>query len=814
MHYDIERSAVVLSVGELCDLALRQGDLDHRGGGSGSGRHSSPARALLGTRIHQRLQAERGALYRAEAELSNTMLVEGICFEVSGRADGILSGDPYLVEEIKTVSPRAFRMPPVAGHDAQLQCYAYFLCRERGLSEVKLCLTYFNVETEEIRRMERVCTAGELREFYLGLLSRIVWRARLMRDRALDLLPAAAHAKFPYPSVREGQDMLIRECYRDIRAGKRLFAEAPTGIGKTLSTLYPAVRALGSGSGEKIFYLTAKASTRREAYRAAEQLFRAGARLRTVVLTAREQLCRNEAAKQDPNGVSGHCNPVDCPYAQGFFDRVEEALRKALGEGNGFPRSAILKAANAAGICPYEFQLMLAELCDIVICDYNYAFDPHVYLRRFFDGDAEGLGEYIFLVDEAHNLGDRACAMYSATLENEELARLWRLLPEEDALRRTIEGLAIEMHGMRRLCRDNLFKDERGMERGYYLSRNPLESFTKQVNRVRGAIERALFLGQCGELAPRLEKLATALRHYETVAEYYDSSFLTFIEVEGEKRSVRQICLDPSRVLDACLSRARAAVLFSATLTPQDYFADILGGGKGAVRISLPSPFKRENFCPVAVTSVSTRFEDRERSYKRICSLIAATVSAKAGNYMVYFPSYRYMEEVLRLFAERYPKVETVVQKREMTLGEKERFLEAFRPDGKLRIGFCVLGGSFAEGVDLPGQRLIGCVIVGTGMPGISNERNILKEYYDTTRERGFDYAYVYPGMNRVLQAAGRVIRREEDRGVVVLIDDRYGDALRTNLLPDHWSHLQYAGNPSELAEIVTEFWHQGKKDG
>lgn len=804
MQYDVERSAILLSVGELCELATRSGDLDLR---SGRGKRSSSERALLGARIHRRLQDKGGAQYNAEVPLSNTMLFEDICYEVSGRADGVLAGTPATVEEIKTVSPRAFRMPPLPGHDAQLRCYAYFLCRERGLNEVRIRLTYYNTESEELRSFDRVCTAGELRDFYLGLLSRIAWRARLLRDRATERLPSAKDGKFPYTSVREGQDVLIRECYRDIRAGKRLFAEAPTGIGKTISTLYPAVRAMGGGACEKIFYLTAKASTRHEAFRAAEQIFRAGARLRTVVLTSREQLCRNDAAKKDPSGISGHCNPLDCPFAQGFFDRCEPALQKALGWKNGFPRSAVLQIAQEFGICPYEFQLMLAELCDIIICDYNYAFDPHVYLRRFFDSDAKDLGNYVFLIDEAHNLGDRACAMYSAELCNEEIARVWRMLPEEDPLRKPLEGLAVEMHGLRRLCRDNLFKDSSGIERGYFISRNPMEAFSKQVCEVRGAVERALWLGQTGELAPLLEKLSTSMRHYETVAEYYDEAFLTFVEVEGDHRTVRQICLDPSRVLDACLSRARAAVLFSATLTPQDYFADILGGGKGAIRISLPSPFRRENFCPIAVTSVSTRFEDRAKSYKKICALIAATVSARAGNYMVYFPSYQYMEEVLRIFTERYPKVNMVVQKKEMTQAEKDRFLDAFQEDDKLRIGFCVLGGSFSEGVDLPGRRLIGTVIVGTGMPGISNERNILREYYDTTRERGFDYAYVYPGMNRVLQAAGRVIRRDEDRGVVVLIDDRYGDALRSSLLPDHWSHIQYAGNPSELAEIVTDFW-------
>lgn len=805
MKYDVERAAVTLSVTELCALAFCGGDLDLR---PGRGKRFSPERASLGAQIHRKLQAEAGVQYDAEVTLCNTTLYREINYEVSGRADGILRTDPPTVDEIKTVGKRAFDLPPLPLYDAQLKCYAYFLCREKGLIQVQTRLTYYNTENGELRYFTELHSSAELRKFYLGLLERVEYRAKILQERATVRIPSAKNGRFPYPSVREGQDIMIRECYRDIKAEKRLFVEAPTGTGKTLSALYPAVRALGDGVCDKIFYLTAKAATRREAFRAAAQLFEAGAHLRTVVLTAREQLCSNAAACADPMGISGHCNPVDCPLAKGFFDRCDHAVCAALQRQNGFTRTVVEGIAKEFSICPYEFQLSLSELCDILICDYNYVFDPHVYLRRYFQPEAVDANRYVFLIDEAHNLGDRACAMYSADLQSTEIAKVWRMLPKtEEKLIAALEKLAITMHGFRRLCRDNLQKDDQGVERGYYLSRNPLESFHKLVTEARPVLDGWLRTNREGEAVPAVQRLASQLRHFETVSEYYDECFLTFVELEGERRTLRLVCLDPSRVLDACLGRAKAAVLFSATLTPQDYFADILGGGKNAVRIALPSPFDPSNFCPVAVTSVSTRYEDREKSYKRISALIAATVSAKAGNYIVYFPSYQYMEKVLKVFNSRYPQVTTVVQRRNMTPAEREGFLDAFAEDSKLRIGFCVLGGSFSEGVDLPGRRLIGTVIVGTGLPGISNERNILKEYYDTTRERGFDYAYVYPGMNRVLQAAGRVIRREEDRGVVVLIDDRYGEERTAMLLPDHWNHLQYAGNAEELAEIVAEFW-------
>ena len=818
MKYCTDRAAVLLSVGELCGLALRPPDLDLRPGAARPG----PERAARGRELHRLLQdmADRG--YQAELPLTNTTLYNGVCYEVSGRADGVLRGERLLVEEIKSVGGRAFSRTPSALHEAQAMCYAWFLCRQQGLEEIDVRLTLCREEDGKTRSLQRTCTAAELQERYLALLAAVEYRARLLVERETVRLPSVQSGRFPFSSVRQGQDMMIRECYRSIRAGRRLFVQAPTGTGKTVSALYPAVRALGEGYCDRIFYLTAKASTRREAYRAAARIFEAGSRLRTIVLTSREQLCANPQALADPAGITRHCNPGQCPLARGFYPRCREALRGLLERQSGYPRGLLAETAAQAGICPYEFQLELSWFCDIIICDYNYAFDPAVYLRRFFGPEALEDNRYVFLIDEAHNLGDRTCDMYSAGLCSAQVEQTLRALaagappagaptPEPGCFR-PLEELARALRELRGLCRENRTRDEGGQVRGYYVCKSPLLELERQVSAGRAFAEKRLFLqaGQAGEA--ELCALSAVLRHYETVAEAYEEGcFVTFVEQQDEAVTVRQICLDPSRVLDAAMHRARAAVLFSATLTPPDYFADILGGGKGAVRLTLPSPFDPRNLCLAAATGVSTRYEDREKSVKKLAGLIAAMASGRAGNYIVYFPSYAYMDRVYAAFRERYPGVETVLQTAGMRAAERESFLDAFADDGRLRVGFCVLGGSFSEGVDLPGGRLIGTAVVGVGLPGLSSERNLLQEHYDATRERGYDYAYTYPGMNRVLQAAGRVIRREDDRGVVVLMDDRYATDRYRALFPEHWAGMQYAGSATELANIVAEFWKSCK---
>lgn len=803
MKYDAERAVVTLSVAELCSLAWKNGDLDLRFGTS----KAVSERSTIGNEVYRKLQAETKCLYDAEVPLRFTLFYNGLHYEVSGKADGVIHSEPPTVDEIKTVGNRAFELPPPALYEAQLKCHAFALCCQQQLDSVSTRLTYYHIGDGRLKYLTATHRADELRDFCISMLARIAWRAEVLAERETVRVPSAASCHFPYSSLREGQEMMIKECYRDIRAGKRLFLQAPTGIGKTISALYPAMRALGEGHCDKIFYLTAKEPARREAYRAAAGLFSSGAHLRTLVLTAKEQLCRNEAAKSDALGVSAHCNPLDCPYAKGFYDRCSTAVCEALSTQSGFGRASVVELAEKHHICPYEFQLELSELCDVLVCDYNYVFDPRVYLRRYFSASAQDDSRYVFLIDEAHNLADRAAEMYSASFCSSALDALLTALPKEEKVRGTVEQLAATMHGMRRLCQDNLYRDDAGVEHGYYVGNHAIETFHKQVYETEKKLDSWLYTHRGDAFEVPVAVFQQHLKQFLAVAEYYGDGFVTFVEVEGERCTYRLRCLAPSSILHACMERAKATVLFSATLTPMDYFSDILGGGKKAVRMSLPSPYDAERLFIGAVTGISTRFEARERSYRKIAGVIAATASGKAGNYIVYFPSYEYMEQVRAVFCKKYEKVPVIVQKKGMTAKEREAFLNVFQDDGRLRIGCCVLGGAFSEGVNLPGECLIGTVIVGPGLPGLSNERNLLRDYYEHTRESGYDYAYTYPGFNRVLQAAGRVIRGEEDCGVVVLVDERYAEPKYRALFPEHWKHIRYARNSSELAKNIEDFW-------
>ncbi len=806
MRYNEEKACIEMSVRELCGMALSSGDLEWGGG------RAAFSAMQTGAEWHKKLQSGRGAGYSAELALCNTTLHSGIAYEVSGRADGVEQTDEEItVEEIKSVSPYRFYQPPLPSHLAQLRVYAHFLCAARGLAGVRTRLVLVRSDDGKVKEHLEYCPARVLRAHYEQLLQAVSRWAILCVERATTALPTLAGQKFPYSYMREGQERMIRAAYRTIGKGKRLFVGAPTGIGKTMSALYPAVRALGAGRCDRIFYLTAKASTRREAFDAVRRLVDCGAPLRAVVLTAREQICPMAQGFGGAGRLSSHCNSIECPYAAGYYDRAPDAVYELLTTGRGYNRARILEIATKHRVCPYELSLDVSEHCDVIIGDYNYVFDPMVYLRRYFGSMATVGGRSVFLIDEAHNLADRAREMYSAALCCRPLEALCDLLDDRDAkVVQALDGVTTMMRGLRVHCRDNLTRDDDGNDRGFYLSRSPLAPLNEKLVCLLGILEHWLREHREDDPAPQFAEVIASLKEYLCILEHYDERYLTYVLLEGGEVTVRLYCLDPSHVLDVALARGSAALLFSATLTPLHYFMDLLGGRDGAEHMALSSPYERGNLGLFCVEGISTRYEHRAESADEIARCIAATVSGRRGNYIVYFPSYQYMESVLRAFRARYPRVTTVVQKRGMYGREREEFLDAFAADrGVLRVGFCVLGGSFSEGVDLPGDRLIGCIVVGVGLQGLSNEGNILQEYYQNRCEMGYEYAYLYPGMNRVLQAAGRVIRREEDVGVVVLIDDRYATPAYTELFPAHWRHLQYAGCAQNLAEMVREFWEE-----
>ena len=825
MKFQREEQILTLSVEEVAALAFPAGDL------SPSFHSALRVSASLRAAFLTQYGTIEGftAPVPLTCDLPYTLKLDGKdCFEMGkgdltsvtyrllGEADGLITATDEGQPD------RLYVLQPTGGYDAgggfrrrfraRLAILGYLYCVSAGKGSVILS-SLRALPDERFTEEEELCSLESLSAYTREILKEIEpMTDAFLLHRAVSV-PAAGEVCFPYPSMRDGQEELIRSVYSAIRRGNRLFAQAPTGIGKTMSTLYPAVRALGNGHVDKIFYLTAKNSTRREAFRAAGDLFRAGARLRTCVITSKEQVCLCERAGKS---VKDCCNPFDCPYADGYYERAPHAVMALLSHQNGYPRSLIVEVAREYRVCPYELSLDLSEKCDLVICDYNYAFDPIVYFRRYFGEERTVEGRYAFLIDEGHNLADRAREMYSASLKRNRVRNLIDLLPEADLpLRKTLTAYTEVFDRLRLLCDDTLTAREGGEETGFWMSKEAPAFLDEALGSAETALKEWLRSSREHPYRGQISELYGDIRKYRLLRGYYDEHFLTMVRVQAYDVEVRLFCLDPSQILDELLARAHASVVFSATLTPLDYFVEVLGGGKRSATLSLPSPFPQENLCVAAVDALSTRFESRDTTYRSIASLIAATVSGRRGNYIVYFPSYAYLEKTAEVFRARYPKVKTVVQERNMSQKEKERFLDAFLDDGKMRVGFCVLGGSFSEGVDLPGGRLIGTVIVGVGLPGLSEEGNILREYYENRTERGYDYAYTFPGMNRVLQAAGRVIRTDTDRGVVVLIDDRYAQPLYRSLFPQHWSRLQYAGNSASLAEIVRRFWAKSdKKEG
>lgn len=680
---------------------------------------------------------------------------------------------------------------------------AFVYCSMNGCAEVTVESAVVGDDGALLDTVVRSKTYSSLEKFFLRKLARLMPAARMLQERGDTVLSYSSNVKFPHPSLRAGQRLMMNECFEAMSREKRLFVQAPTGIGKTLSALYPAVKFLGSGKCDKIFYLTAKGSTQAEAYRAAGALFSTGAPLRTVIISAKEQICCCSECM-----ASGICDAVACKFAKFSDADMGAAVNELLALQNGYEKNVIVKTAVKHRVCPYELSLCLAEFCEIIIADYNYVFDPSVYLKRFF-ADRDRTDQYVFLVDEAHNLADRAREMYSAELSTTLLEKLRREVAcDLPQLAEQLENVIKQMTDLRQLCSDNMVKDENGVEHGFYLSKGRCDDLDECLGALYKALGFRMRRGRADAFYKSIAAVYRSVHKYIVTAALYTESSMFYCEVEANDVRVRSVCVDASRMLNERMDWARASILFSATLTPQDYFIDILGGGKKAAGLALKSPFDEDNLFLAAVDDVSTRYEDRNKSLSRVVSYIAAAVSCKKGNYMVYFPSYEYMNNVAELFLKKFPGVRVLLQERHMTREDKQAYLNEFRlNDGLMRVGFCVLGGSFSEGIDLPGNSLIGAVIVGTGIPGISSERNIMRDYFELTRESGYDYAYTYPGMNNVLQAAGRVIRSETDRGVVVLVDDRYSTEKYKEMYPEHWSKMKHFCQPASLNDEIKRFW-------
>ena len=787
-----------VSVRNLVEFILRSGDIDNR-----RGTMADKDAMQMGSRLHRKIQGKMGADYHAEVPLRTQIDCDGFLLIVEGRADGIFERDGQtIIDEIKGVFRDVERMEePDPVHLAQARCYACIYAEQQNLEKIGVQMTYANLDTEEIRRFSSSYTRSELEEWFTHLTEVYQKWAQMQIEWKAERKASIGKTVFPYP-YREGQKDLAAAVYRTIWHGKKLFIQAPTGVGKTLSTVFPAVQAVGQELGDKIFYLTAKTITRTVAEEAFSLLKKQGLHYKVLTLTAKEKICFCE----EPD-----CNPEKCPYARGHFDRVNDAVYELLTsyEENSanYSRERIMEQAEKWKVCPFEMALDVSLWSDAIICDYNYVFDPQAKLKRFF---AEGVkGDYLFLIDEAHNLVERGREMYSATLYKEDFLEVKRFL--RPFSRKAVAALE----------RGNKYLLEWKRECEEYTLLSNIDAFALNLFNVSHALEQLLEDRESVMNRPSTDseieegKKKTLdfyfqVRAFLEIYEELDDSYEIYVQHDREGRfALKLYCIHTADKIGQCLEKGRASILFSATLLPVQYYMELLSGKSEDYAVYARSTFDPSRKKVLLGLDVSTKYTRRTPAeYQKIASYIRQITDSRQGNYLVFFPSYKMMTDVRGFFeAEMQDDTEILEQSMHMSEAQREEFLEQFqeRESGTL-IGFCVMGGIFGEGIDLKKDRLIGAIVVGTGLPQVCNEREILKQYYDRRDMDGFDHAYRYPGMNKVMQSAGRVIRTDEDTGVIVLLDERFGQAQYRSSFPREWADYETC-TLRNVKEKLERFW-------
>lgn len=777
-----------ISVRNLVEFILREGDIDNRTGGG-----QDPENMQMGSRIHRKIQRQMGSDYQAEVPLKTEIVCDGFTLKIEGRADGLIhTKEQVMVDEIKGVLRELDRVQEPAGiHLAQAKCYASMVAEQEEVDEIGVQMTYCQMETEEVKRFQYSYQSNELKVWFDEVIRQYKKWAKFQIEWRKARNASIKGIEFPFP-YRKGQRDLAVSVYRTILRKKKLFIQAPTGVGKTISTVFPAVKAVGEELGEKIFYLTAKTITRTVAEQAFETLREQNLKFKVITLTAKEKICFCEETS---------CNPDDCPYAKGHFDRVNDAVYELLMQEDVMSREVLEAQARKHKVCPFEMALDVSTWVDGVICDYNYVFDPDARLRRFFA--ESGAGGYLFLIDEAHNLVERGRQMYSAELCKEDFLAVKKLVKgEAPRFAKRLEACNKILLAMKKECENYKVLDN-------------ISHFGIQLMNVLSETDR--YLEECvdKEVRETVLDFYFQVRSFLNIYDGLDENYVIYTEYQENGRFVLKLfCVNPAANLQKCLDKGNSAVFFSATLLPIQYYKRLLSTEKDNYAVYIDSSFDKKKRLLMNGVDVSTRYTMRSREmYQRYATYIFRVVKAKMGNYLIFFPSYRFMEDVYQeftqLLASDEEEMELVIQQKHMDEEERENFLRAFEMGReKSLIGFGVLGGIFSEGIDLTNEKLIGTLIIGTGLPQVCNEREILKSYFDQKGLYGFDYAYRYPGMNKVLQAAGRVIRTEDDRGVILLLDERFQKEKGKEIFPKEWADCERC-RLDIVEEKIRLFWEK-----
>ena len=776
---------IVLSVHGLVDFLLRSGNIDNR-----IFNNSSMAE---GSRIHLRYQQIQNNNYLSEEELSCEVVVDDFKFVISGRADGIILGKKTpIIDEIKStvIELEKFYEENKNWHLGQAKVYAYMYAKENEFDAMGVRLTYISQKDDEDKLiMNFSYSFDELEEFITNLCVDYLSFYKLIDLHKNQVKISADALEFPYGNYRPGQRELAKYVYGTILNEDTLFIEAPTGIGKTISTLFPAIKSIPKCGSEKIFYLSAKAMAKEVAFDASKLMIEKGLDAKVIKLNSKEKMCFTGEHR---------CNPDECPFTIGYYDKLRNILTEIVQNESLINDEIIYKYANRYQVCPFELQLDVSLFCDLVICDYNYLFDPIVYLKRYFELSKTN---YVALIDETHNLVDRSREMYSISLELNEFLKVQKKFKKfkHPKFKRSLKKIIVYLNDIKE-CEDEYMIQEDDFDPYFY---ELLMNYFKQCQDILKnfpEVNYDIFIDNFRNV-----------NRFLKISEFISKGFITYYQKNEDDLFVHIKCVDSSKLVKDTLKKLKSSIFFSATLTPIDYYVKCLGGNDDTPIMKLDSPFPSENCLTIVRSDLSTRYKDRINTYKEISKTIDLVIKKKVGNYLVFFSSYQYLEEVYSRM-EFDPNIRYIKQTRDMEDKDKNKFLSYFEVDpNKTTVGFAVLGGIFSEGIDFYSDKLIGAIVVGVGLPQISFERDLIKEHFDSEEINGYEYAYVNPGITKIIQAAGRVIRSENDKGIIVFIDDRFKQFKYRNILQKQYKNNQYVTNERQIEFLLEQFWKKHK---
>ena len=739
----------------------------------------------IGKKAHSYLQSQYHENDEKEYYIKQEVKVNGEDYLLHGFIDGVLNiADIIVIEEIKSTTQELDTITADfhKEHLAQAKIYAYLYAISHDMDMINIRLTYVSVIDYDVKSFDFVFNTSELESFTFETLESYISWLKALNNANERRTETIASIKFPFEHERPGQKDMMKATYKALRDNEILYAIAPTGIGKTMATLFSALKVLKKN--DKLFYLTAKGSGKNAPLEAIRILKDKGLSIKAIDITAKKKMC---------NARVSHCNPDECPYAKDYFDKLRSATEDIFNEYDIFSSEVILEEANNHEICAFEFSLYLSYFCDLIIADYNYAFDPKAQLIRYFEDDTY---KPKLLVDEAHNLISRSKDMYSAVISEDDIR----------VIRSKLNGFTPSVRGNCNTAIQILESYNEKLAEGVCYIDTKMNS---DLNVILRSIEQ-----KCEQIFEENKKIKDKDIIYDAffkimdfirISEYFGENHRLIAKRENDKITVGYFCLNASEfILDTIKNKCHGVVFFSATLYPIDYHVNLLTSGEGKY-INLPSPFDPNNLDIIIDYEISTKYKNRINTVDRILETIDTLTSAHEGNYIVFFPSYAYLNMIVSAITN--PNYEMIIQTNDLTDFERESIITKFKTTTNTKVGFFVMGGNFSEGIDYVGDALSGVIIVGVGLPLICDENNLLKEYFDDLYQKGFDYAYTFPGFTKVIQAVGRVIRTSTDSGVAILMDERFSYSLYKNLFPAHWSNIKMINTNYKLKRELDDFY-------